>query len=162
MYSDFELTGRMKVSGRGNGGVFFGVPHGMKLNSPRGYEVQLYVRKPGEKNGTGSIWQDGRPKVSLAGRYEVPDRWYSFAIHCQGSSILVKIDDQTVFEEAGARSGGGHLALQCYEKNGEVHYSDLKIRELRAAEKSAVASTSNDGKRFAASKRSPSSTSNWE
>jgi hypothetical protein len=146
MYSDFELTGRMKVSGRGNGGVFFGVPRGMLLNSPRGYEVQLYVRRPGDNNGTGSIWQDGKRMVPLAGRFEVPDRWYKFCIRRQGPSILVKIDDQTVFEHADAKQSSGHLALQCYEADGEVHYADLKIRELRPADTTVVASASSDGK----------------
>jgi hypothetical protein len=133
-YADFELTGRMKASARGNGGVFFGVPRGMNLDNPRGYEVQLYVRTPGDNSGTGSIWRDGQLTVPLAGRFEAPDRWYNFYIRCQGSSILIKINDQTVFEEADARGGSGHLALQCYETTGEVHYADLKVRELSKTE----------------------------
>lgn len=150
MYSDFELTGRMKVSGRGNGGVFFGVPRGMNLDNPRGYEVQLYVRTPGNNNGTGSIWRDGQLTVPLAGRFEVPDRWYPFSIRCQGPSILVKIDDQTVFEHADGKRSGGHLALQCYEAEGEVHYADLRIRQLAPSQAASLAAAASAGKQAAA------------
>jgi hypothetical protein len=150
MYSDFELTGRMKVSSRGNGGVFFDVPRGMNADSPRGYEVQLYVRRPGDTNGTGSIWDNGRLTYPLAGRFEVPGRWYSLYIRCQGPFIVVKIDNQSIFEREDNTRGGGHVALQCYEAEGEVHYTDMKIRELRPAEKTVLASASGEGKQVAA------------
>jgi hypothetical protein len=136
-YTNYELTGRMKVSSRGNGGVFFDVPRGMNADRPRGYEVQLYVRRPGDNNGTGSIWDNGRLTRPLAGRFEVPDRWYSLYIRCQGPFILVKINDQAIFEREDNTRGGGHVALQCYEATGEVHYADLKVRVLSAAEEIA-------------------------
>jgi hypothetical protein len=129
-YNDFELRGRMKVSASGNGGVFFRAPSDMRLDNPLGYELQLYVRKPGESNGTGSIWLDGKLDSPVRNRFEVPDRWYTFHIRCVGPSIVVKIDDQTVYNRSDAARQAGHIALQNYHSGGEVHYADLKIRPL--------------------------------
>ncbi len=135
-YDDFELTGRMKVSREGNGGIFFGVPAGSDMNPPLGYEVQLYIRKSVEGPGTGGLFLDGiqmrRGTYSTYSghRFDVPDRWYSFRIRHQGSSLLVKIDDREVHNLDDAEHRAGHIALQCYSDSGEVHYADLKIRDL--------------------------------
>jgi hypothetical protein len=126
-YADFELTGRMKVSQNGNGGIFFGVPAGSNLDRPRGYEVQLYIG--GDGPGTGSILLDGKPIKSVGG-FHVPDRWYSFRIRHQGRLLLVKIDDKEVHNLDDAEHRSGHIALQSYSQRGEVHYADLKIRDL--------------------------------
>lgn len=129
-YTDFELTGRMKVSQNGNGGIFFGVPAGSSLDKPRGYEVQLYIAKSGDGNGTGSIWLDGTVNRNSVGSFKVADRWYSFRIRHQGRSLLVKIDDKEVHNLDDAEHRSGHIALQSYSQSGEVHYADLKIRDL--------------------------------
>jgi hypothetical protein len=130
-YDDFELSGRMKVSRGGNGGIFFGVPPGSDMHTPLGYEVQLYVRKSGNESGTAELWLDGKPIRTSLHSFDVPDRWYSFHILHKGGSLLVKIDD-TVVHNLGAEHRAGHIALQCYSHEGEVHYTDLKIRDLSA------------------------------
>jgi hypothetical protein len=152
MYSDFELTGRMKVSHDGNGGIFFGVPSGTNLFDKKhlGYEVQLNVRKAGEISATGSIWVDGKSSAIIEDRFEVPDRWYSFSIRCQGPSILIKIDDQIVFDQTDPARRVGNVALQCYQAVGEVQYADMKIRALSHTQATSATIAGNNSEKAGA------------
>lgn len=130
-FGDFTLKLEFKMDTRtSNSGILVRFPDpGSDYNAAasKGYEVDIY----GEKTGTIISPSDRvRPKTIVPLN---PGDWNECEVSVIGQKYTVKLRDQVVNEFTGSRGLNGYIGLQNWKGEGEMHFRNIRIKELPSA-----------------------------
>ncbi len=140
MFGDFELELEFNCdSVNTNSGIFLRIP-----TLPASYdyihhsfEVQIMDRSSrGSLHATGAIY-DAAPATKPASLGA--GKWNRINITCQGLRYLVVLNGETVVDWIARPAGKiadhwpkGYIGLQNHDGGGEIHFRNIRIRELEA------------------------------
>ena len=130
-FGDFTLKLEFKIDTRtSNSGILVRFPNpGSDYNaaSDKGYEIDIY----GEKTGTIISPSDRvRPKTIV---HLNPGDWNECEMTVIGQKYTVKLRDRVVNEFTGSRAVSGFIGLQNWKGEGEVHFRNVRVKELLSA-----------------------------
>jgi hypothetical protein len=128
-FTDFELQAEVLTKPGANSGIFLRTAFQPADWPSQGYEVQVN-NSHADWRRTGSLY--GVQDVRAAGRDDV---WFTIHAIVRGRRVRVLVDGRPTVdytEPAGAatRLTGGTIALQGHDPGSEVHYRNLRIRQL--------------------------------
>lgn len=123
-FEDFILSLDVRVSQRGNSGVFFRAEHpGWSLRPwPLGYEAQ--VDNNDAKNPTGAIYNIQAPSQVLTRDGE----WFRMEVSAIGPDIRVAINGEEVSAIRDDRYERGIIALQLHDPWTRVDFREIRLR----------------------------------
>ena len=136
-FRNFELALEVMTFPQANSGVYFHTQWQEEGWPEKGYEVQVN-NSHSDTSRTAGLWgvRDYRQVV-------VPDRrWFTLRIRVDGKHITTMIDEQPVVdytEEPNPQRppqlaqrliASGTFALQGHDPGSEVHYRNIRVREL--------------------------------
>lgn len=134
-FADFHLRVEARVNDGGDSGVFFrspfgpsGIPHPV---SPLGYEADIHDRDAGSLFTLGE--NDSGPTVLLRGHSQARrGEWVTLEVIAEKNHITIKVNGATVVDvlDAHRRYTRGHIALQCWERQTQVKFRKIEIKEL--------------------------------
>ncbi len=123
-FDDFILTCRVRVSRKGNSGIFFRADHpGFGFRPwPVGYEAQVDHHDSG--NCTGSLYDR-----QLASKLLTEDgEWFEMTVSAIGSTIQIQVNGETVVDCTNTDYRRGFIALQAHGPTDRVDFRDIRIR----------------------------------
>lgn len=123
-FKHFELSLDIRISPRGNSGVFVRAAHpGFSLRPwPRGYEAQ--VDNHNQKNLTGSIYNIQK----AIKQHAKDDEWFTMKIMAVEQSITIQVNDETAASITNAETSQGFIALQAHDPWSTVEFRNIRIR----------------------------------
>ncbi|MFO0818342.1 MAG: protein kinase [Pirellulales bacterium] len=133
-FQDFELTGEVYASPKGNGAICFRVVDAIQGRLQRGgYEFQVAGSQgdPG-RNYTGGLYVEWQPVVTVQPPIVADNTWSKIRIRVIGNHFQGWVNDRQTFDFQGQpqRLQGRLLTLQSFSQGGEVGYRNLRIRPL--------------------------------
>jgi ABC-type transport system substrate-binding protein len=136
-FKNFELKLNIKMPPMMNSGVYFHTAWQESGFPEKGYEVQV-SNYPDDSWFTGSLWG-----IKPGPNPMTPDNeWYTMSITVQGKRVVTKINDRVIVdyteEENPKRPEymaqrllrSGTFALQCHDRDREIHYRNIKVLPL--------------------------------
>lgn len=137
-FTSFELKLEVKTFPNANSGVYFHTEWQPVGWPAKGYEVQVN-NSHSDTSRTGGLWG-----VSDFREVRVGDGpWFTLTIRVQGQRVQTLIDDQLVVDYTETPNpprargleqrllGSGTFALQGHDPGSEVHFRNIRVRELR-------------------------------
>ncbi|NPU98460.1 MAG: DUF1080 domain-containing protein [Candidatus Omnitrophica bacterium] len=123
-WEDFILTLDIRVSEKGNSGVFFRARHpGFGFRPwPQGYEAQVDNHDP--RNYTGSLY--GRVRVTTPPVAD--EEWFTMRIAALGPRIQIQVNGETVVNATDPVFAIGFIALQAHDPFSRVDFRDIRLR----------------------------------
>lgn len=127
VHSDIELRMSVRVSERGNSGVYFRtVPRPEDPDTwPLGYEAQVDNHDP--KNFTGCIYNAAWPE-DTDGPITRDGAWFDYRIVAQGSRVRTWINGRPMVDTTLDEFQKGHVAFQTHHEGNMIEYSDVRWR----------------------------------
>jgi hypothetical protein len=137
-FKNFVFKAKVMTKPNANSGIYFHTEYQSSDWPKKGYECQVNNSFDKDPRRTGSLYavQDFKDKI-------VPDNeWFDYEITVDGKKVTIKINGKVTAEytekEGDARQGGmegrwlksGTFAIQAHDPGCEVHYKDLKVKEL--------------------------------
>jgi len=141
-YSDFVLKVTMRViNGKGNSGVQFRSKPAPDSHEVSGYQADAGVSPKGFVYW-GCLYDESRRRKTLACPDEsvqkgfALDAWHDYTITAKGNHIVLEVDGVKTVDYVEKNPGietTGFIALQVHGAKHpiEVHFKDVKIKELR-------------------------------
>jgi len=128
-YTNFEMRALVKVSERGNSGMYFRVKPNPDPNNPWpiGYEAQVDNHDP--KNFTGAVYDKAWPK-SVDKPITRDDAWFDYRIRVEGDHIQTWINGEPMVDTHLDEFDSGHIAVQGHHDGNVIEYRDIRIIEL--------------------------------
>jgi hypothetical protein len=124
-YKNFRYRAEVKINDGGNSGMYFRTAKGPGF--PKGYEAQVNSthRDPVK---TGSIYNMVLIKKILV----PPDTWFTYEIEVRGNHMIVKVNDDTLFEFVDNQNTytEGHFAWQFHDPTCKVQIRKIEVLEL--------------------------------
>lgn len=166
-FDDFELTGEVYATAKGNGAVQFRLSS-KPINNVLGfggYEFQVAGSQadPG-KNYTGGLYEGGQTIVRVNPPVAGDGIWSTIRLRVEGNHLQGWVNDRLTFDVRGKpeRLGGRLLKLNSFAQGGEVGYRNFRIRPLATTSESGWVSLFN-GKDLAGWRMPPGSPGNpWK
>ncbi|EDY18632.1 protein of unknown function DUF1080 [Chthoniobacter flavus Ellin428] len=129
-FADFTLKLEFKVDKKAsNSGVYLRFPNpgdNFNVAGDKGYEVDIY----GEKTGTIIFMpvklRPAKPVVIT------PGEWNEMTVTVVAQRYTVQVNGQTVNDFLGNRASEGYIGLQNYPGEGNVHFREVRIKDLSA------------------------------
>lgn len=123
-WGDFILDLDIRVSEKGNSGVFFRASHpGIGLRPyPEGYEAQVDNHDP--ENPTGSLYDRAKASELLARDGE----WFHMRIETTGGRHQVAVNGETVTDVTDTTFRSGLIALQAHDPFCRVDFKNIVLR----------------------------------
>lgn len=128
-YTDFELRGLVKISERGNSGVYFRVTPNPDPNNPwpNGYEAQVDNHDPG--NYTGCVYNMAWPE-HISGPITRDEAWFDYRVRVEGERVRTWVNGVPMVDCFREDFDEGHLAVQGHHDGNVVMYKDLRVLDL--------------------------------
>lgn len=139
-FDDFELTGEVFTTAKGNGAVQFRVSSQPIDNvvGLGGYEFQVAGSQgdPG-KNYTGGLYEGGQSAVRVNPPVAKDSTWTAIRLRVEGTHLQGWVDGRLTFDARGKpeRMAGRMLKLNSFAQGGEVGYRNFRIRPLTQSAK---------------------------
>jgi hypothetical protein len=121
-YDNLMLRTSLRISKRGNSGVYFRVQD--RADWPIGYEAQVDHHDP--NNPTGSLY--GRSKAAKVVTRD--GDWFTMQVTADGPHIVIEVNGATVVDTHDTTFQGGMIALQAHDPSSVVEYRDVEIKRL--------------------------------
>ena len=124
-FGDFHLRVEAKINGGGNSGIFFRTSK--PLVEGVDYEAQL-TNLASQQFKTGALWGIGEKKASPV----APDTWFTYEIIAEGNRIRLLVNGKETADYSETRPRRrlkGHIALQHWDADTQVHFRKIEIRE---------------------------------
>ena len=123
-FNDFILSLQIRISAKGNSGVFFRSRRpGLGFRPwPVGYEAQ--VDNHDSKNLTGSLYD----RVSAEREYTKDNEWFDMWISAIGANIKIQVNGEIVVDATDSSFSKGFIALQAHDFFSCVEYRNIKLR----------------------------------
>ncbi|MBT6157241.1 MAG: SUMF1/EgtB/PvdO family nonheme iron enzyme, partial [Planctomycetaceae bacterium] len=147
-YADFQLYAEVRVSERGNGGLYFRSESGFtfdlanvggKGSAPVGYEAEIATAKStGATSPTGTVYRlcadlYTSDRRSPASSDEVTaDEWFTLEVVAVGNHITTKVNGKTVvnFMDESSLARNGHFILHSKTPPNTVAFRKILVKEL--------------------------------
>jgi glucose/arabinose dehydrogenase len=129
-YRDFELRARVRISDKGNSGMYVRAELGEGW--PAGYEAQVNSTHP-DTQRTGSLYGLAPLEAELV----PPDIWFEQIVTVrdepEGTRLTIRVNGVVVTDYLDTQRlhASGHVALQQHNDGSVVEYRDVAVRELR-------------------------------
>lgn len=125
-YKNFHYRAEVKVSDKGNSGMYFRTEKGPGF--PKGYEAQVNSshRDPVR---TGSLYN----KVLIKEQLVPPDTWFTQEIIAVGNHITVIVNGKTLYEYVDNDKDAfkqGHFAFQQHDPGSKVSIRKIEVMEM--------------------------------
>lgn len=121
-FDNFILSLDIRVSKKGNSGVFFRSPHAKGLWPwPKGYESQVDNHDP--KNPTGSLYD----RVKASKLITQDEEWFNMQVKAIGQDVTVRINDQIVTSATDVPPTPSFIALQAHDPFCRVDFKNIWI-----------------------------------
>jgi hypothetical protein len=129
-YTDFRVRAEVKISDRGNSGLYFRAAKGPGY--PQGYEAQINAthRDPAR---TGSLYKPGAgPVRAMARSLVAPNTWFVLEAEAVGDHIRVWVDGTLTadWNEPNRTYTRGHFAIQVHDPETTVQVRKLEVMDL--------------------------------
>lgn len=136
-FDDYHLTLEWMMTEDDNSGVFIGFPDPETdplVAVEEGYEIQIDPSDEPDRT-TGAIYSFQGADEEARDQALNPDgEWNHYEIVVEGQNIKVYLNDTLVNdfdnEDPNRDLGSGHIGLQNHGDEDEVHFRDIRIREL--------------------------------
>lgn len=140
-FRDFELKVDVKTFPGANSGVYFHTAWQESGWPSKGYEVQVNNSQSDPSRTAGLYAVDDNLDVPAA-----DGQWFTLAIRVEGKRVTTSVDGRQIVDYTeedppqrrpdmqGRLLSSGTFALQAHDPGSEVHYRNIKIRPLPAAE----------------------------
>ena len=123
MYGDFELRAEIWVNDEANSGIFIREEDPKDISSMKGYEVNIFDKRPDQAYRTGAIVDVAKPAAQI----NAGGRWNTMEIAAKGSHFTIKLNGVTTVADAqDAKHPRGFIALQYGA--GTVRFRKVEIR----------------------------------
>lgn len=136
-FKDFTLKLEFSVdTDTSNSGIMLRFPEpGDDYNAAadQGYEIDIYGAKTGTIVAPPEKVRPPNPVALKAGE------WNECEVTVTGQRFTVKLNGQTVNEYTGNRALEGYIGLQNWEGNGDVHFRNVRIKDLSPKEAADLA-----------------------
>jgi uncharacterized protein (TIGR03067 family) len=144
-FENFHLRAEVKISDKGNSGILFRCPFAInasKGDGPEGYEAQIDSTR--DPNKTGSLFRIDKNAISVlhsnSNMPVGPERWFLLEVLAEAGRIRIRVNGEELADYVAQqpRFSKGYLVLQVDDKNTEVQFRKIEIRELPPTVPSAV------------------------
>jgi hypothetical protein len=136
-FADFTLKLEFKVDmATSNSGVYLRFPdpgNDYKVAGDKGYEIDIY----GEKTGT-IIFLNTKLRPAKPTPV-TPGSWNEMTVTVVGQKYTVEVNGRVVNEYLGNRARTGFIGLQTWHGEGDVHFRNVRIKDVSAENTSAEA-----------------------
>ncbi len=128
-FDDLELRTLVRVSTRGNSGIYFRVrPNPDPTNPwPIGYEAQIDNHDP--RNFTGCVYDRAWPE-DMDGPITRDNAWFDYRVRAEGERIRTWINGVPMVDTRLQDFERGSIALQGHHDGNVIEFRDLRILEL--------------------------------
>jgi hypothetical protein len=127
-FADFTLRLEFNIdTGTSNSGILVRFPdpgNDYEAADGKAYEIDIY----GEKTGTIVSHSDRVRPTKIVPLH--PGDWNECEVTAIGQKYVVKLNGQVVNEYIGRRALSGYLGLQYWKGDGDVHFRNVRIKEL--------------------------------
>lgn len=130
-YKNFEFKAECMTTPGSNSGLYFHTKYEEAFPA-HGYEVQVNQTHK-DRVKTGSLYN----VVKLLSSPVKDNEWYTYHLIVQGKQIVVKVNDQTLYEYiepegvTGTRKlGKGSFALQAHDPKSKVLWKNIRVKPL--------------------------------
>jgi len=126
-YENLHIKADVKISDKGNGGMYFRVARGNGF--PKGYEAQINSSH-GDPKRTGSLYNFFNVTEQLV----PPDTWFKYEVIATGNHIVIKVNDKVCCDYTDAKNSfaKGGVAFQQHNLGSEVWVKNLMVKDLPA------------------------------
>lgn len=132
-FRNFHFKTEVMTRPNSNSGIFFHVAFRPKGGVEQGYEIQVNNSFERDPVRTGSIYHVVKNFTAVA----KDDTWYTQEVVVKGKQIVVIVDGRVLFEfvepegvTGPRRLAHGTFALQSHDPGSEVHFRNIRVREL--------------------------------
>ena len=124
-YENFSYRAEIKISDKGNSGMYFRTAFGPGF--PSGYEAQINSSHTDPKR-TGTLYGFADVTQMLV----PPDTWFTQEVTAVGNRITVKVNGKTTVDHVDAKNthAKGHFAFQQHNLGSEVWIRNVRVKEL--------------------------------
>ena len=123
MYGDFELRAEIWVNDEANSGIFIREEDPKDISAMKGYEVNIFDKRPDQAYRTGAIVDVAKPEAQI----NAGGKWNTLEIAAKGSHFTVKLNGVTTVADAqDTKHPRGYIALQYGA--GVVKFRKVEIR----------------------------------
>ena len=124
-YENLDLKADVKISDKGNSGMYFRVKQSNGF--PPGYECQVNSTH-GDPKRTGSLYNFVDVKEMLV----PPNTWFAYEVIAEGTHIIIKVNEKVVvdFDDKKNTYKKGHVAFQQHNQGSEVWVRNVRVKEL--------------------------------
>jgi hypothetical protein len=123
MYGDFELRAEIWVNDEANSGIFIREEDPKDISTMKGYEVNIFDKRPDQAYRTGAIVDVAKPAAQI----NAGGKWNTLEIMAKGSHFTIKLNGVTTVADAvDAKHPRGAIALQYGA--GVVKFRKVEIR----------------------------------
>ena len=124
-YEDFSYRAEIRISDRGNSGMYFRTAFGNGF--PGGYEAQINSTHADPKR-TGTLYGF----ASVTEMLVPPNSWFTQEVTAIGNHITIKVNGKTTVDHVDAKNTHmkGHFAFQQHNLGSEVWIRNVRVKEL--------------------------------
>jgi len=139
-FADFTLRLEFNVdTDTSNSGIYVRIPDpkgDYKVAGAKGYEIDIYGGKTGSIIFLPVRLRPAKP-VPVA-----PGKWQEMEVTAVGQKYTVKLNGQVINEYLGNRALSGYIGLETWHGEGDVHFRNVRIKDLSDSGGPAVAANS--------------------